>query len=397
MKSIDKDQVLRLLSQLNESQARWYIAREASRYGRGGIKRLHEISGMSRTTIIKGIKELNQKSLGLNGRIRKKGGGRKKLEYKDSKLEQSLHDIMEETTSGDPMSLIKWTNKSLIRIEKELKRRNHQMSYQTIRRRIKKMRYSLQSNKKSYEGKSVIERDKQFRYINETAKNFTKKNQPIISVDTKKKELVGNFKNSGKTWRKKGEPEEVNVYDFLSLAKGKAIPYGAYDITLNKGFVNVGITSDTSEFAVESIRQWWKQLGKKHYTKAKEILICADCGGSNGHRNRGWKHFLHELAKETGMKITICHFPPATSKWNKIEHKLFSFISMNWKGKSLINYEVVINFIKNTKTEKGLEVFARLDKKKYKKGRKFSDDEMAKIHMEPHSLHPTWNYTIFPK
>lgn len=397
MKPIDKDQVLRFLGQLNESQARWYIAREANLYGRGGIKKLHEISGMSRTTIIKGIKELKKKSLGLNGRIRKKGGGRKSLEHADSKLKQSLHEIMEENTGGDPMSHIKWTNNSLLQIEKELKKKNHQMSYQTIRRRFKKMGYSLQCNKKSYEGKSVEERDRQFRYINETAKHFSKKNQPIISVDTKKKELVGNFKNPGRTWRKAGKPKEVNVYDFPDLAKGKAIPYGTYDITLNKGFVNVGITTDTSEFAVESVRQWWKQLGKKHYAKAKELLICADCGGSNGYRNRGWKYFLHRLAKETGLKITVCHLPPATSKWNKIEHRLFSFISMNWKGKPLINYEVIINFIRNTKTEKGLEVFARLDKKKYKKGKKFSDEEMEKICMKPHPLHPTWNYTIFPR
>lgn len=394
MKFIDKNQVLKVLSQLNEYQARLYTAREAVAYGRGGIKILHEITGTSRTTIIKGIKELKKKTPGLKGRLRKKGGGRKKLEYNDPFLTKTLEEIMDENTIGDPMNLVKWSNKSLMQIEKELKRRGHKMSYKSIERRIKKMKYSLQSNKKSYEGESVSERDAQFHYINSCVKEFLTKKQPVISVDTKKKELVGNFKNPGKTWRKKGEPKEVNAYDFLSLAKGKAIPYGTYDVSLNKGFVNVGISSDTSEFAVESIRQWWIQLGKNHYPDATELLITADSGGSNGYRNRGWKYFLNKFAKETGLKITVLHFPPATSKWNKIEHKLFSFISMNWKGKPLISYEVIINFIKNTATEKGLKVYARLDKKKYEKGKLFSDEQMNNIHLKYHSIHPSWNYTL---
>lgn len=397
MNSIDKRQVLKILGQLNESQARWFVAKEATAYGRGGIKLMNEITGMSRTTIIKGMKELKKESLGFEGRVRKPGGGRKQLEEKDPALTKALNEIMEDNTAGDPMSFLKWANKSLIRIERELKKRNHIISYQTIRRRLKKMGYSLQANKKTYEGSSSAERDAQFHYINTMAKDFITKKQPVISVDTKKRELVGNFKNQGKTWRKKGQPEEVNVYDFPNLAKGKAIPYGTYDIALDNGFVNIGITSDTAEFAVESIRQWWKQLGKKHYPKAKEILICADCGGSNGNRNRGWKYFLNEFAKETGFSVTVLHFPPATSKWNKIEHRMFSFISKNWKGKPLISYQVIINFIKNTTTKTGLKVYARLDRKRYKKGRKFSDKEMAKIKMEYHSSHPSWNYTIFPK
>ena len=400
MKSCDRKQILQVLNQLNEYQARMYIAREALAYGRGGIKLMNEITRMSRTTIIKGIKELKKGSKHseiIRGRIRKEGGGRKRIESKDPQLTKVINELLEEIASGDPMSLIRWANKSLVKFEEELKRRGHLISYKTIERRLKNMGYSLQGNKKSYEGPSHPERDEQFHYINENAKDFTKRKQPVISVDTKKKELVGNFKNNGKTWRKKDSPIEVNAYDFPSFSKGKVVPYGTYDINLNKGFVNVGISSDTAEFAVESIRQWWKQLGKKHYPKAKELLITADSGGSNGNRNRGWKYYLHKLAKEIGMSITVLHFPPATSKWNKIEHKLFSFISMNWKGKPLVSYQVVINFIKNTTTSKGLEVFARLDKKKYKKGKKFSDEEMEKIPMEYHSSHPNWNYTIFPK
>lgn len=395
--NINKKQIIKILKQLNEYQARIYVAREAIAYGRGGIKLLNEITKMSRTTIIKGIKELKHENKKVTKRIRKKGGGRKKLEQKYPELENLLKEIIEEDVSGDPMSLIKWSNKSLIKIERELKRRDCLVSYKTIERRIKKMHYSLQGNKKSYEGKSYDDRDEQFRYINKIANIFLSKRQPVISVDTKKKELIGNFKNNGKIWRKEGSPIEVNAYDFKSFSKGKAIPYGAYDLALNKGFVNVGITSDTSEFAVESIRQWWKQLGKKHYQKAKELLITADSGGSNGYKNRGWKYFLSKFARETKIKITVLHFPPATSKWNKIEHKLFSFISMNWKGKPLTSYEVIISFIKNTATDSGLKVFARLDKKKYEKGKKFSDKEMEKIKLENHNLFPSWNYTILPK
>lgn len=394
MKKVNKQQVLKIIAKLNESQTRWFVAREAISLGRGGIKKINKITGISRTTIIKGIRELENRHLGFGGRIRKVGGGRKIIEEDDPKLTNSLKKILEVNTLGDPMSFMKWTNRSLHKIEKELKGQGHKISYRTIGRRLKKMGYSLQANKKAFEGSSHPERDKQFYYINDCVKEFVYKNQPVISVDTKKKELVGNFKNSGKVWTKKGQAEHVNAYDFPSFAKGKVVPYGAYDINLNKGFVNVGISSDTSEFAVESIRQWWKQLGKKHYPQAKELLITADSGGSNGYKNRGWKYFLNRFAKEAKLKITVIHFPPATSKWNKIEHRMFSFISMNWKGKPLTDYEVIINFIKNTTTEKGLEIYARLDKNKYEKGKKFSDEEMAKINIEYHEFHPDWNYTI---
>ncbi len=397
MKEVDEKQILKILNGLNECQSRLYVAREAISFGRGGIKSMNEITGMSRTTIIKGMKELKEESLKSDNRIRKEGGGRKKLEENDSQLKKLLQEIMEEDTAGNPMSFVKWTNKSLHKIEKEIKRRGHIMSYRTVGRRLKKMGYSLQANKKTFEGSAHPERDVQFHYINNIVGEFVKKRQPVISVDTKKKELVGNFKNAGQVWTKKGQSKNVNAYDFRSFSKGKAVPYGAYDLTLNKGFVNIGISYDTSEFAVESIRQWWKQLGKKHYPKAKELLITADSGGSNGSRNRGWKFYLHKLAKETKLKITVLHFPPATSKWNKIEHRMFSFISQNWKGKPLTDYQVIINFIKNTTTEKGLKIFARLDKNKYEKGKRFTDEDMKKIKLFPHETHPGWNYTILPK
>jgi len=397
---MEKGNILRewvqLLEDVNEVQRRRAAAIKAIEMGRGGISKVHEATGMSRDTIRKGINEVGS-GIGIPKRLRKKGAGRKKIKDKNSNLKKDFDKIMEENTAGNPMKTIKWTNKSTYAIANALERKGHSISEDTVGRMLKEDKYSLQTNKKMYEGKSHADRDAQFHYINEQANKFLRKRQPIISVDTKKKELIGNFKNAGKTWRKKGKPEEVNVYDFPTLANGKAVPYGAYDIALNKGFVNVGISSDTAEFAVESIRQWWKQLGKKHYPKAKELLITADSGGSNGHRNRGWKCFLNKFAKETGFKITVLHFPPATSKWNKIEHRLFSFISKNWRGKPLVNYQVIINFIKNTKTKEGLEVFARLDRKKYMKGRKFSDKEMENINIMYHEFHPEWNYTITPK
>ena len=395
----DNEIILRVFNSLNEAEARWYVAKEAISYGRGGIKAMHELTGVSRTTIIKGMKEvIGNKKLGYDNRIRKSGGGRKCLEEKDPKVVASLRKIVDEDTAGNPMNHLKWTNKSLLKIKDELLKQGHKISHETILRRLRKWDYTMQTNKKNIERGSYRyeKRDSQFRYINFMAGKFIKDKQPVISVDTKKKELVGNFKNHGKTWRQKGKPIEVNVHDFPNLGIGKAIPYGTYDVALNKGFVNVGVSSDTAEFAVESIKQWWKQLGKKAYKKANKLLICADSGGSNGVHNRGWKYFLQKFAKQTGLEVTVLHFPPATSKWNKVEHRLFSFISMNWKGKPLVTYEVVISLIAGTKTEKGLEVFARLDKNHYQKGLKFSDEEMEKLKIWFHETNPEWNYTILP-
>ena len=388
---------LTTLKGCNEVQRRRLAGVKALQIGWGGVSYVCNLAKMSPNTVRKGIQEVKSGRAEKSKKLRKDGGGRKKLSDKNPRIEKVLERIMNDATAGDPMRVLKWTHKSTYAIAEALKEKRFSISEDTVGRMLKSKKYSLQANKKRYEGKSHPDRDAQFHYINNQAKDFLKKRQPVISVDTKKKELVGNFKNSGRTWRKKGTPEEVNVYDFPTLAEGKVIPYGTYDINLNKGFVNVGITSDTSEFAVESIRQWWKQLGKKHYPKAKELLITADSGGSNGYRNRGWKYFLNRLSNETGLKIKVLHFPPATSKWNKIEHRMFSFISQNWRGKPLISYQVIINFIKNTKTETGLEIFARLDKNMYQKGKKFSDEEMEKINIRYHNFHPEWNYTITPK
>lgn len=385
-----------LINSMDEVQRRRTAGLKALELGWGGISKVSKLTSMSRTTISKGIAEIKSGKLERPERLRRPGGGRKRLEEKYPGFLKTLNKIMEENTAGDPMNFLKWTNKSTIRLAEELTGNGYNISDESVRRKLREQGYSLQSNRKNKDRASPPERDAQFRYINKMANEFVKEKQPVISVDTKKKELVGSFKNPGKTWRKKGQPEEVNIHDFPQLGRGKVIPYGTYDIAMDKGFVNVGISSDTAEFAVESIRQWWKQLGRGHYPKAMRLLICADSGGSNGNRNRGWKYFLHKLASEIGLEITVCHYPPGTSKWNKIEHRLFSFISMNWRGRPLINYEVVISLICNTKTQRGLEIFARLDRKKYRKGRKFSDKDMEMIPIARHRTHPSWNYSIAP-
>ena len=304
---------------------------------------------------------------------------------------------LDENTAGDPMSFLKWTNKSTYKIAEELKLKGHRINPDTVGRLLKERDYSLQANVKTKEAGSGPERDAQFRFINEQVKKFMIRGDPVISVDTKKKERVGEFKNPGRTWRKKGQPKEVNVYDFPSLGIGTAIPYGTYDVKRNEGLVNVGVSRDTAEFAVESIRQWWHRFGRHHYPNAKELLICADGGGSNGSRNRGWKMFLQELADQIRLLITVCHYPPGTSKWNKIEHSMFSFISMNWRGQPLVSYEIVIKLISATTTSKGLTVAARLDEREYEAGIKFSDEDIAQLQIQPHSSYPKWNYSILPR
>jgi hypothetical protein len=387
---------LNYLSNLNEVDSRNYLGLWAIEEGWGGISKISKLTGKSMDTIRKGISEIN---LGKNiktetGRLRKEGAGRKKIADKNPEVKRVIENILEENTAGDPMSKLKWTNKSTYTIADELKKMNKNISEDSIGRIIKQLGYSLQTNIKSKENGSSQERDSQFKYINEQVKIFAKKNIPIISVDAKKKELVGNFKNNGRRWMKKGNAEIVNVYDFWFLAKGKAIPYGIYDISTNKGFVNVGIDHNTSEFAVESIRKWWQNIGKINYEKTNEILICADSGGSNAHRSRLWKFYLQKFANKTGLKITVCHFPPGTSKWNKIEHKMFSFISMNWKGKPLRNYEMIINLIEGTRTRKGLKIKAKIDKKIYQLKQKVSDEEFEKINFVRHKTNPQWNYTL---
>lgn len=389
---------LEYLSALNEADARHYVALWAMELGWGGILEVHKTTGKAIDTIRKGIAEINAgRKAKEGGRIRRPGGGRKRIADKNPGVVKHLNRLLDQSTAGNPMSHLKWACKSTYSIAAELKNNKCNVSHKTVGRLLKQNGYTLQANRKSKEGGSPKERDAQFRHINGQAGKFMRRRQPVISVDTKKKELVGNFRNAGRTWRKKGEPENVNVYDFLTLANGKAIPYGTYDIALNKGFVNVGISTDTAEFAVESIKQWWKQLGCKRYPKSTELLVCADSGGSNGSRNRGWKFFLQKFADKTGLKITVCHYPPGTSKWNKIEHRLFSFISMNWKGRPLISYEVIISLIRSTKTSKGLMVYARLDKNKYEKGRTFSEKEMDALNIKHKSQFPQWNYVLTPR
>ena len=355
---------------------------------------------MSRMTITKAVAELSsEKKLAEaeSGRMREAGGGRKKVEETDPGMLAELSKILEESSAGDPMSELRWTNKSTEAMAAELTRQGHPVSDKTVARNLRRLGYSMQLNQKTREGRQHQNRDQQFGYINRQVTAFRKSGDPVLSVDAKKKELVGPFKNGGRTWCPKGKPHQVNVYDFPSMAEGKAIPYGAYEVGDDRAVVNVGITHDTAEFAVESIRRWWKLAGSKRKKAAKRILICADGGGSNSSRSRTWKLHLQKLADELGMAVTVCHYPPGTSKWNKIEHRLFSFISLTWKGQPLINYETVVNLIGATKTRSGLKVKAVLDTNEYETGVKVTDLQMEELSIRWHKTHPEWNYTLKPR
>lgn len=379
----------------NERTRRLFAAAEAHSLGRGGIAIVSRATGLERHTIARGIKDLfEDKKLSVDS-IRKQGAGRKKTTSVDKTLKTDLEKLIEPTTRGDPESRLKWTTKSLRNLSKELKKK-HKTSHRMIAELLHEMEYSLQANKKTNEGRNHPDRNAQFENINQKVKKQQRIGCPAISVDAKKKELVGNFKNQGREWNPKGKPEEVQVHDFMIKELGKVCPYGVYDIIKNQGWVNVGIDHDTAAFAVESIRQWWNHMGKNEYQKAKTILITADAGGSNGARNRLWKSELQKLANEINKPISVSHFPPGTSKWNKIEHRLFSFISKNWRAKPLTCHEVIVNLISSTKTEKGLKVKCRLDKKKYPKGIKISDFDLQKINLKRDSFLGDWNYIIFP-
>lgn len=386
--------LLMILGRLDEAQSRWYVAREAIALGRGGILAMQRLTGMSKPTILRGIRELTEGDLPEPGRVRRAGGGRARSEEHDPGLTKALSRLMDRSTAGDPMSPLRWTHKSTRSIAEELREQGHAVSYATVRRRLHELGYSLQLNVKELEGESPVDRDEQFHYINAQVKGHMSRGAPVISVDTKKRENVGNFKNPGKTWRPHGKPEQVLSHDFPDLGEGPAIPYGAYDVERNEGFVNIGTSRDTSEFAVESIRRWWKLVGRRNYPQAKDLLICADSGGSNGSKRRTWKYYLQQFADEAGLNVTVCHYPPGTSKWNKIEHRMFSFISMNWRGKPLVNYETVVNLISGTKTKTGLRIRAKLDPREYETGQEVSDDEMAHLRLEPHDTFPAWNYTL---
>jgi hypothetical protein len=391
---------LKVFRTLNEFQARLFAADKALDLGRGGISWLSALTGLSRTTITKAVKELEGSRKVANpgeGRVREVGGGRKRIEQVDPAVPDLLRKILAETTAGDPMSLLRWTSKSTRTMAEELTRLGHPITWVTVARCLDEMGYSLQANRKTKEGPQHANRDAQFRYIHQQVRIVLRGGDPVISVDAKKKELVGPFKNGGRTWRPKGKPKEVNTKDFPSLAEGKALPYGIYDTGRNRAVVNVGVTHDTAEFAVESIRRWWKLDGRKTYPAARRLLICADAGGSNGNRLRLWKFNLQHLADQIQLPITVCHYPPGTSKWNKIEHRLFSFISLNWKGQPLINYETIINLIGGTKTRTGLKVKAVLDTNDYEIGIEVSDEELEDVRLRRHKVHPAWNYTISPR
>lgn len=381
---------------LNEKQRRVLAAAEAKAYGRGGIQTLSKVTGLSRQTIYNGLDDLESKN--ITDRVRAVGGGRKKLTEKNPELVKALEELIDPVTMGDPESLLRWTCKSVRRLEAGLKSEGHEASYRTVANILHELEYNLQSNRKTSEGKkNHPDRDEQFQYINARAKSFLKQNQPVISVDTKKKELVGKYKNSGREWQKKGARLKVLSHDFPDPNVPKAVPYGVYDIGKNTGWVNVGISADTAEFSVESIRWWWKRMGQKRYPKAKSLLICADAGGSNGYRSHLWKRELQALSNQTRLKITVCHFPPGTSKWNKIEHRLFSYISMNWRGRPLTDYQTVVNLIAATTTNTGLLVEVRLDKKTYERGIKVPAGELKSLKLKPHNFHGEWNYTIEPR
>jgi transposase len=385
---------------LNERQRRILAAIEAQILGYGGASRVARATGLSRNTVAAGAAELERGSVEdvatVKERIRKPGGGRKRAIQKDPTLKADLEQLIEPVIRGDPESALLWTCKSVRRLADELKKMGHETSHRMVAELLNEMGYSLQANRKTMEGGTHPDRDAQFEYIHQKVKRFQNQCQPVISVDTKKKELVGNFKNQGRQWRPKGRPEEVLVYDFESLGRGKVTPYGVYDLSQNKGWVSVGVDKDTATFAVESIRRWWKTMGEKVYPRAKRLLITADSGGSNGSRVRLWKVELQKLSTETGLSISICHFPPGTSKWNKIEHRLFSFISQNWRGKPLISHEVIVELISATTTKTGLEVECEIDPNIYPKGIKVTDKELKAVNLLKDSFHGEWNYTINP-
>ena len=382
---------------LDERGRRRFAATEARTYGYGGISIVSRITGMSRSTIGRGIEEIEAHKQVETGRIRKPGGGRKSKSGEDSTLLPDLKRLVEPATRGDPMRALLWTSKSLRHLSQALQAQGHSICPHTVADSLRELGYSLQANRKTKEGGSHMDRDAQFHYINDQVKAFLTAGEPVISVDTKKKELVGNFKNPGREWHPQAAPEAVNVHDFIDPKLGRAIPYGVYDITDNKGWVSVGTDHDTASFAVHAISRWWLLMGQKRYPRASRLLITADGGGSNGHRVRLWKVELQSLANALRIPITVCHLPPGTSKWNKIEHRLFSFITINWRGKPLRSFRTIVQLIAATTTTTGLTVRAELDENKYPKGRKISDAELAAINLVRHSFHGDWNYTIFPQ
>jgi hypothetical protein len=387
--------LMRLWPHLNERGRRMAAAAEAAQLGYGGISWVSRICGLSRITVMKGMSELDMPPL-EGGRIRRPGAGRRRLVARDPGVQQALETLVEPLARGDPQSPLRWTCKSTRVLARELTRRGHRISHEKVAQLLRALNYSLQGNRKTKEGTPHEHRDAQFRYINEQVRRVMGAGHPVISVDTKKKELIGDYQNKGRRWQEQGSPEEVDTYDFAPPSVPRAYPYGIYDLGLNTGFVNVGTDHDTGAFAVASIRGWWRHEGRSLYPGATQLLITADGGGSNGYRLRLWKLGLQKLADDTGLTLQVCHFPPGTSKWNKVEHRLFSFISSNWRGEPLRDYETIVRLIAATTTAKGLKVICRLDRRKYPAGRKVSKQEMASVHLEPLKFHGEWNYIIHP-
>jgi hypothetical protein len=385
-----------ILPQLNEKQRRLVLGAEARALGRGGIARVARASGMAEATVRKGLREVNGPSSDYPERIRKPGGGAKRTIDRDPSLRTDLEQLIDPVTRGDPMSPLRWTCKSLRKLAAELQARGHRASRQTVADLLHELDYSLQANRKTIEGSSHPDRDAQFAYLNDRVQAQLAAVEPAISVDTKKKELVGPFKNGGREWQPQGQPEDVRVHDFVDRELGRASPYGVYDLARNTGWVSVGIDHDTASFAVASIQRWWEELGRTSYPHATRLLITADGGGSNGSRVRLWKLELQRLADATGLTIEVCHLPPGTSKWNKIEHRLFSFITQNWRGKPLLSYQVIVSLIAATTTTSGLRISCELDPNLYPAGRKVSDAELATVRLERAPFHGDWNYTIRP-
>jgi len=386
---------------LDERSRRQWAAAEASVLGWGGVSAVSVATGLARNTITAGIRELAQRrnhpeeSVGVL--LRRPGGGRKRLAEIDPALLDALERLVDPATRGHPESPLRWTCKSTQNLADELQSQNHPVSDRTVARLLKQAGYSLQSNRKRREGSSHTDRNAQFEYINRQVVAFQKRRQPVVSVDTKKKELVGEFKNPGQEWQPKGQPEKVNVHDFPDKKLGKAIPYGVYDLANNEGWVSVGINHDTAEFAAATIRRWWQEMGQRRFPRATRLMITAAGGGSNSSRNRLWKKLLQALANELALTIQMCHFPPGTSKWNKIEHRLFCFITKNWRGRPLRTYEVIVNLIASTTTKTGLIVRAALDQNEYQTGIEVSDEELQRLKLKPAEFRGDWNYTIRPR
>ena len=382
---------------LDERMRRLVAASESLTIGFGGTSEVSRQTGVSRRAIIQGIKELDEVSSAPTGRVRRAGGGRKKTTDTDLSLKPDLERLVDPVTRGDPESPLRWTCKSVRKLSEELNRLGHRTSHRMVAELLHELGYSLQANRKTLEGSSHADRDQQFQHINQQVAQLLTQRQPVISVDTKKKELVGDFKNNGAELRPKSDPEKVRVHDFVIPELGRAAPYGVYDLANNAGWVSVGVDHDTSAFAVETIRRWWHGMGQPSYPQATELLITADSGGSNGSRVRLWKVELQRLADETGLKLRVCHLPPGTSKWNKIEHRLFSFISQNWRGKPLISHQVIVDLIAATTTKAGLKVRAQIDSNRYPSGLKVSDQQVAALVIERDAFDGEWNYSILPR